>query len=148
MLIRTVFAWLAAVVVTTVLGITASTQFVIAGLESIGLAVPMADRLSMTAADIAGMAPLYGAIIAVGLAIAFVIAGYVAMLAPSLRWFVYVVAGASALLAVLVLVETLLGQQGVAGARLNEFGIWGYAAQKAAGAAGGLVYALVRPATR
>jgi len=148
MLIRTVFAWLAAVVVTTVLGIAASAQFVIAGLESVGLAVPLADRLSMTASDIAGMAPLYGVIIAVGLAIAFTIAGFVAMLAPSLRWFVYVVAGAGAMLAVLVLVEALLGLQGVAGARMNEFGLWGYAAQKAAGAVGGLVYALVRPATR
>ncbi len=116
--VRPVSSFIAVVIVLIVLGSTASTHFVLRALGELGIAIPLSDRVSMTLADIVGIAPLYGAIFGLALIIAFIAAAFVTRLAPSLRWLVYLVAGGSAIgTALVVLVIAFDGIVPIAGAR-------------------------------
>ncbi|MEP2759344.1 MAG: hypothetical protein ABJP66_09780, partial [Hyphomicrobiales bacterium] len=70
-----------AVIVTTVLGAIAHTQFVLAELTGLGIEIPVSDRLSTTVQDIAGMGPMFGMIIAIAFLIAMSAAALVYRLA-------------------------------------------------------------------
>jgi len=67
----TVMAFLSSTTICFVLASIFNTQFVIAGLSSVGVNVPINDRLIMTGQDLLGLAPTYGILISIGLAIAF-----------------------------------------------------------------------------
>lgn len=141
MIVRTIAGYLLAVLTTHLLGASVQALFVIDAQRAMGHPVPFSDQLAWIGHDIVGLAPLYPAIIAVGFAIAFVAAGFVAKLAPSLRWLVFMVAGATALVAAFLIMKATLGTVGVFGAR----GLWGMAAQGLAGALGGLVFHWIKP---
>jgi hypothetical protein len=144
---RIIIAFAVAVIVTTILGTFASTQFVLARLVALGVDVPVDVRIATTLQDIAGMGPLYGVLIAVAFAIAMTVAAAVVrLLVPEWRTIASPVAGAAAVLTLLLSLEAVLGMMPIAGART----IGGMAVQVAAGAIGGwaLLLALPGPAPR
>lgn len=138
-ILKLVLAFVAAVIVTTILGAFFHTQFVIGRLTDMGITVPFADRLSTTLHDIAGMAPLFGLVIAGGFFIAFLAAALVFRFAGVQRNLVYAIAGAVALGVALSVMAMAFNITPIAGARS-----WaGFIAQMAAGALGGYVFALI-----
>ncbi len=139
---RTIFAFGLAVVTAFVAGSVMHTQFVLAGLQSLGVAVPPSVRLDATLRDIAGLAPGYGGVIAVGFLIAFPVAGALRRRLPALSALAYPLAGAAAVVAALLGMNAILGGLTLlAGARSDL----GFAMQALAGALGGAVYAASRP---
>ena len=146
MVFRVILAFLAAVVVAGVLAATASTQFVLAELSGLGVAIPLGARLSMTAQDIVGMGTLYFPIIAVAFLIAFPVAALIVrFLLPGWSIVGFTLAGFVAILSALLVMIAIFGLVPVAGAR----SIPGMLAQCLAGAAGGYFFArLVQSAPR
>lgn len=133
-------AWVLAVLATVLVGVVFQTQNVIARLNDIGASVSLTDRLSMTSYDIIHLGSLYGAFIAIAFLIAFLAGGIVFHLAKFGRPFVYVVAGALAMLIMLfAMKQVFFDTHLIAGAR-DALGI---SLQMLAGAIGGFVFARV-----
>lgn len=133
-------AWVLAVLATVLVGVVFQTQNVIARLNDIGANVSLTDRLSMTSYDIIHLGSLYGAFIAIAFLIAFLAGGIVFHLAKFGRPFVYVVAGAVAMLIMLfAMKQVFFDTHLIAGAR-DALGI---SLQMLAGAIGGFVFARV-----
>ncbi|MBX3491360.1 MAG: hypothetical protein KF899_00205 [Parvibaculum sp.] len=140
--LRVVLAFVLAVVVATVLGAVAHTQFVLARLSGLGVDISFGERLSMTLHDIAGMAPLFGAIVGSGFVVAMAAAALVYRLAGIQRTLIYTVAGAVSLGVTLLVMNSVFEITAIAGAR----SALGFLAQMVAGAIGGLTFAKALPA--
>jgi len=125
-----------AVLATSILGSIFSTQFVLAGLQGIGIDIPMADRLSMTMADF-GILPLMGALFAICLLVGFPIAGLCAAKIGGSRDAWFVAAGSSAVVCELLILSSQMDLMILAGARTTM----GLMAQGFAGGMGGWVFA-------
>lgn len=144
---RIVIAYLIATAVTFAGASFAHTQMVLNELAAMGAPVDAGLRLSQGVSDMLGLLTngsppgIFVAIIAIGLLVALPVAGLVARLAPGLRWFVFMVAGAIAMLVIFSALKALLGTVGLFGAR----GTIGLALQMGAGALGGLVFTLLKP---
>ncbi len=144
-LVRSVLAFIVAVLVAGILGTALSTQFVIAGLESVDASVPMAERIDMTFFDLMGMGPIYTIVMAIGLLVGFLVATGLLFVIPLPRWVGYALAGGAAVVTMLFFMQqTFWGTMPIAGARTAL----GYGAQIAAGALGGVVFALIAPGRR
>lgn len=129
------FAFSAAVLVTAILASVFSTQVVVAGLQGIGVDVPAAKRVAMTFSDLPILAMFVpGA--AACLLPAFLVAGLFAAHTPLPRVAWFILAGASAFVVELKIIEALLGLMPIGGARSAN----GLALQALAGAAGGWTY--------
>ena len=142
--LRRIVALVAAIVATAVLGSLASTHFVLFGLTDLGVHIGFTDRLYAYGHDVAGMAPLFSGLVAVGFLIAFPVAALVVRFLPKLRTLGYAAAGAAAILAILLGMETTLATMPIAGARTTL----GLVAQGVAGAIGGLVFAQISAESR
>lgn len=146
-MVRALVAYLIAGAVTFAAASFAHTQMVLNELTAMGAPVGFDLRLTQSVADMVGLlvsgSPpgIFLLIIAIGLLVAFVAAGLVARLAPGLRWFVFMVAGAVAMFAIFTALKSSLGTVGLFGAR----GTLGLILQMAAGALGGLVFVRLKP---
>ncbi|MEX0839092.1 MAG: hypothetical protein WD034_06130 [Parvibaculum sp.] len=140
--LRVVLAFVLAVIVATVLGAVAHTQFVLARLSGLGVDISLGERLSTTLHDIVGMAPLFGAIVGSGFIVAMAAAALVYRLAGIQRTLIYTVAGAISLCVTLLVMNSVFEITAIAGARSTL----GFLAQMAAGAVGGLTFAKALPA--
>jgi hypothetical protein len=140
-LVKAFFAYLLAVVATTVLGSVAATQFVLAELRTMQIAVPFSVRIETTVHDIVGMGPTFAPIVAGALLVAFLVAALLTRFVPlpDRRW--YLVGGFVGLIAALLLIKTVLGGTPIAGAR----GTLGLVSQGMAGLVGGWVFAKLCP---
>jgi hypothetical protein len=119
-------------------GVLVQTQFVLAGLADAGASISLGNRLSMTLADIAGLAPLYGVFILIGFAIAFLAGALAVRFTPVPRTLVYAVAGAVCMFVMLALMrEVFFGVPVIAGAR----SLAGEVSQGVCGALAGIFYA-------
>lgn len=136
---KVVLGFVMAVVVATVLGSIAHTQFVLAELTRLGIEIPVSDRLSTTAQDIVGMGPMFGMIIGIAFLVAMSAAVLVYKFAGTQRYLVFGVAGATALGVALTAMGLVYDITPIAGARSTI----GFIAQMAAGALGGLTFARV-----
>jgi hypothetical protein len=140
---RTILAFLVAVLVTFTLASVASTQLVLNELASLGAPVTLGLRASQSLADWIGLAGsgavpgLFPGIVAIGFLIAFVVASLVTRLAPALRGLIFTVAGGAAMAVIFLALESSLGTRGLFGAR----GGMGLAFQVMAGLAGGVAFA-------
>ena len=135
--IRILPGFIAASLAAYVAGSILNTQFVI-GAHTIGgapVSTGIRDRLSMTLADITGTV-LYLAIIAIGFAIAFLIASLLKRALPGLAGVAYPIAGATAIGVALGLMYMNFQTVPVSGAR----GTFGFLAQMLAGGFGGWVF--------
>lgn len=135
--VRVVLGFVLAVIVSTVLGSIAHTQFVLAGLTALGVEIPVSDRLSTTFQDIVGMGPMFGMIIAIGFLVAMSAAALVYSFVGTQRYVVYGVAGAVALAVALMAMGIVYDITPIAGARTTI----GFIAQMIAGAVKGLTFA-------
>lgn len=144
---RVLIAYVIATAVTFAAASIAHTQMVLNELAAMGAPVSGGLRLSQSVADMVGLLAsgsppgIFVAIIAIGLIVALPVAGLVARLAPGLRWFVFMVAGAIAMFVIFTALKALLGTVGLFGAR----GMVGLALQMGAGALGGLVFTALKP---
>lgn len=135
-MLRTLVAYLAAVLVTYAGAAIAHTQSVIASLREMGVKVGLGERLGATAHDLAGMAGLYLPIIAVGLAVAFPAASLVMRWLPRWRPVGYALAGGVAVLAIHVVLYQTFSITPIAAARTTA----GLTVQALCGALGGWMF--------
>jgi hypothetical protein len=152
-ILRILVAFVLAVVATYVIGSALYTQAVLSGLGSVGVEVPIGERLSVTAQNIVGMTDsafggfvfgfisTYPEAIVIGLVVAYAVATPVRMFVKPLAAVAYPAAGAVALLTIVYFIHTSLSPGLFAGAR--ETG--GLALQAVAGTLGGFVFALLLP---
>lgn len=129
-------AFLVAVLATSVLASVSSTQFVLAGLSGIGVDVAVSERLAMTIADF-GILPTLTLAVTACFLIGFPVAALAASQTGAGRRTWFLVAGALALIAELLIMRATLGLMPVAGART----LAGLASQGLAGALGGWLFA-------
>ena len=134
--VRYTIAFLVAVVAATALAWIISTQFVIAGLQEIGVEIPFGTGVSMTVTDLA-LLRIYLIMGGTAMLVAFLVAGACARWLPGSRQVWFTVAGFAALTCVLLLVESMLGAMLIAGAR----SLPGLLLQGVAGAFGGWTFA-------
>lgn len=136
--LKRIGSWLTAILIVVILAVTLQTQNVIARLGKLGANIGFGDRLSMTAYDISHLGSLYGIFIAIALAIAFLASGLLYRFTKFGRPVIYALAGAVAILIMLLAMkQTFFDVHIIAGAR-DGFGI---ALQMLAGAIGGWVFA-------
>jgi len=143
-MVRTLLAYIAAVVTTAVLGSVAHTHFVLAELSRLGVEISMPIRIETVFHDIVNMGlNLFAVVVAAGFLVAFVIAAVIIrFVVPGWRMFGYPLAGAVAMGTALTLMSLQFnGATPIAGARSDL----GFAMQCLAGAMGGLVFALIAP---
>ena len=141
-----VLAWLAAAVIVAAVGTFLQTQNVVARLNGVGADIALSERLSMTGYDLTHLGTLYLPFIAAGALVAYLAGLLVYRLAGFGRPVVFAVAGAVAMLVMLLLMkQAFFGIHIIAGAR-SGFGI---ALQMLGGAVGGLVFEQIfRPSVR
>ena len=139
-IIKRIGGWLAASLTTVILGVGFQTQNVVARLTDIGADVGLSERLSMTGYDIFHLGSIYILFVGIAFAVAFLAGGLLFRIAKFGRPMIYMVAGATALLVMLLLMkEVFFGTHVIAGAR-DAFGL---GLQMLAGALGGFVFAQV-----
>lgn len=147
-MLRRLLAFVVALIVMVVLGSIAHSLFIQAAwAEAAGMAegapatLAMGERIEWITHDLVGLQPLFGALSAIALTIAFLAAGLMARF-TGLRTIVFAVAGAVAIFALFTILKLVLGTVGVFGAR----GMFGLGAQMMAGLIAGLVFAtMTRP---
>lgn len=130
------FKFFVAVMASYLFASIAHTQFVLAGLINIGVNISISDRLSMTMSDIIGLAPGYGAVIFVALAVGFLLINAISKWVFPLPNFRYAIAGFAAMAVALLAMYPLLNVTLIAGAREPA----GFFTQCVAGFFGGLVF--------
>ena len=135
--LKRVGAFLAAALATTLLGTLVQTQFNLARLGELGIAVPPGLRLEVTGRDLVGFAPSLGVLTLLAFLVAFPVAGLLHRRIARRRTALYVLAGAVAITAMLLSMEVALGLVAIAAAR----GAGGFAALVACGALGGWTFA-------
>ncbi|MEX0645152.1 MAG: hypothetical protein WD076_07570 [Parvularculaceae bacterium] len=141
-MMRNFWAFLAAVATSTILGTLFHTQMVFARLADAGAALPLSVRLQGTVNDLLGLGPLYGAVIALGLAAGFSVAARLKRVLKPLAPIAYPLAGAAVIgLALYLMSVVYYSATPIAGAR----GVVGFSLQCLAGAIGGLVFAALLP---
>jgi len=136
--LKRLIAWFVATLVCTGLAAFFSSQRVLSALPDPQGQVGLPERLSTAVYDIQHFGTLYGIFILVAFLIAFLVGGGVYHFAKIGRPIVYMVAGAIAMLVMLLLMkQAFFGVDIVAGARDGL----GRALQMVSGAAGGYVFA-------
>lgn len=127
-----------------ILGTILQSVFVLSALLQVGAEISLADAAGMIAADLTGLAPVYGVFITIALMIAFFIGTVVIRVTPLPRALVYAGAAAGAMAVMLTAMEQVFfGIQPIAGARTPG----GFAAQLLAGLAAGYVFAVLTSAS-
>ncbi len=138
--VRIILGFLAAVAAAFALASAFHTHMVIEALGAAGAALPLDRRLSMTASDLVGLAPQFGAVIAIALTIGFLVAAGLRRVLKPLAPIAYPLAGAVAIgVALSAMSAAFDGITPIAGARTTL----GFALQCLAGAVGGLVFSAI-----
>ncbi|MBN7818725.1 hypothetical protein [Bowmanella yangjiangensis] len=136
LIIRFLLAWLGCFSLASLM----HSQFVLAGLTGQGIQIALTDRLQMSLSDWWGLLPTYGLIIAIGLLLAFSIAGWLSRRFSINAVFLYPLAGFVTLLCIHLAMQPIMDITLIAGAR----GALGLLTQAATGLAGGWIFAKFR----
>jgi hypothetical protein len=134
--VQTLFAWSVAVLVTYMLACFAASQSVAGRLGDMGIPVSLAERLQMSGQDLLGMAGLFLPLIAVGLLLAFLVAGFLGRRSPQRRSVLFILAGAMAMFSIHLALQWSFDITLVAVARTPL----GLLSQALAGAVGGWLF--------
>jgi len=130
---RLLLRYIFAVLLCFTLASIAHSQMVLTGLEQQGIVIPPVERLQMTLSDWWGLLPGYGAIIAAGMLIALSVAGWICSKTGAIGGLLYALAGAAAMLSILMAMQPIMDITLIAGAR----GSTGLTLQSLAGFLGG-----------
>lgn len=133
-------AWLAAVVTATVLGSIVQTQFNLASVASLDVAIPFGTRLLTTVQDIVSFGMLYGVLVAITYVIAFAVASWLARWLSLPRPVLFMVAGAVGIATLIALLNAALPLTAIAATRSTLAVLL----MALAGVPAGLVYIHVR----
>lgn len=125
-----------AVATTYLLASIFHSQFVLSALTKIDIQISTSDRLSMTLSDLLGMAPGYGSVLFIALALGFVTINAISRWIYPLPAMRYPLAGFLAVATALLVMQPLLNVTLIAGAREPL----GFLFQCLAGLVGGLVF--------
>lgn len=136
MLAKKLGIYLSAVLTAYLLASASATQSVVASLSSMGVPVGLGDRMAMTLGDFIGMAAMFLPLIAFALLIAFLFTALLCRWLDRWRTPLYLLAGATALVAMHLAMNLAFDLTPVAIARSTG----GLLVQGIAGAAGGFVY--------
>jgi nucleoside recognition membrane protein YjiH len=109
-------------------------------LAKVGVQIDMASRISMSIDDVLGLLPSYGPVIALSLLLGFALMGVIRKYRPRTTFWVYPLAGALAMLVMLLAMHPLMQVTLIAGARSS----YGLVAQVLAGFAGGWLFKTLR----
>lgn len=143
--VRVVAGFLAAIVVVTILATVLQSSFVLLMLANVGAQFSVSEAASMVIADLIGLGPLYGVIMTIGLAVAFLAAALAHRLLPLPRVLAFAGAGAVAIAVMLIAMEQVFfGVQLIAGAR----SMLGFMSQMVAGGVAGFAFAALTPSGR
>lgn len=135
--LKFLLGWVVGAISTTALAVFLQTQNVIARLGNIGADISMGDRVSMSLYDLMHLGSLYIVFVAAGTLVAYLAGLLVYRLAGFGRPIVFAVAGAVAMLVMLLLMkEAFFGVHLIAGAR----DMVGIGLQMLAGGLGGLLF--------
>ncbi|MGO2130526.1 MAG: hypothetical protein ACTH4U_17485 [Pseudoalteromonas prydzensis] len=137
-LTRSLPSFLASWLLTFTLASLFHSQYVVNQLVNVGIEISFSDRVNLTLDDWLGLLPTYGAIIAVALALAFLVTGLLYRKYPKYGIQLFVIAGVTAFAIALVAIESIMNITIIAGARG-----WGFYTQLIAGAVGGYVFAML-----
>ncbi|MEL7487225.1 MAG: hypothetical protein AAGJ87_08425 [Pseudomonadota bacterium] len=141
-ILRTVIAFIAAAIATYLAASTLYTQQTIAKQSAVGAVYTRAQSFETYLENLTGLTT-YAVVLAAALLIGFIVAFGVKRILTPLAPVAYPVAGASAVLVAIVLIENQLGGgAGVIGGARDALGM---GLQALAGALGGGVFALLRP---
>lgn len=135
--LKALFAWLAATAVAAAAGSVVQTQFNLGAIAALGAPVPWDARLATTLQDLAGFAPVYGAIVGAAFLVAFLLAALLARAWGQGRILLYVSAGAASIVVAILLMNLLLPVVGIGATRWAS----GIAALGATGGLGGWTFA-------
>lgn len=134
-LTRILPAFLVAWLLTFTLASLFHSQYVVNQLVNVGVVVSVSDRVNLSLDDWLGLLPTYGAIIAVALAIAFLVTAKLNKQLKKYSVALFIMAGIAAFAVVLIAIESIMNIHIIAGARG-----WGFYMQLLAGASGGLLF--------
>lgn len=115
--LRWLLAWLLAVLVTAAAGSIVQTQLNIARIVELGATVGFGERLNTTLKDLVGFAPVWAIIVAAGLLVALLVAGWLGRKWPPHAPWLHALAGFTAPLVALLVMEAMLPVTAVAAAR-------------------------------
>jgi hypothetical protein len=128
-----------AVAVTAALGSVVQTQLNLERIVELGVSLSLEQRVETTLADLVGFAPLWAIIVAAGMLVALLVAGALARRWPHASLGLHLLAGFTAPLAALVIMNAMLPVTAIAAAR----GWAGIILISAPGAIGGWLYWLL-----
>ncbi len=132
--------WLIAALLAFVVGSTLTTQIILGNVAALGPEVSLGIRLQATGHDLLGLSVSYLPLIAVGFLLGLPIAAGLGKWLPAQRLWLYVAAGAVAIVAIHLLIKAVLGLSGIAATR----GLVGLLSQGLAGACGGYLFYRLR----
>jgi hypothetical protein len=138
-MIQVLKAFMAAVLLTYVLGSIFSTQVVLSSLQVMGIDVAIAVRISATFQDLLGLTSSYLILITVALVLGLPVASGLSRLMPGHRPALFILAGFVAIVSIHLIMKAALGLTGIASTRTMT----GLLIQGIAGAAGGYMYCLI-----
>lgn len=134
--------WLAAALITTILGSLFSSLRLLSSLKNMGAPVDGSASISMALYDLQHFGVLYGLFITIALLIAFLTAALVFKAIKSKRIIIYICAGAVAMAVMLWLMQQVFFGVPIVGGARDGLGL---ALQLFAGAVGGFAFAKLRP---
>ncbi|WP_339462549.1 hypothetical protein [Pseudomonas sp. EA_105y_Pfl2_R69] len=137
---RLLLAFVLAVLLTTLLASIFQTQSNLAALQALGAPMPLDVRLASTCLDLFGFGPTFVLLATFGFACALPLALWSARRLPSLRWVIFVLAGAAAIWTALALANALAPMPTLIAADRSLFGTLGL---MACGSAGALLFGLL-----
>ena len=108
-ILKTILAFITAVVVAHVLTSIMGTQFVLADIQGYGLAVSLSDRMAATLHDIIGVVPVMLILVAASFLIAFLVAALGFRFVKGRRQYWYLAAGFTSLPVTMVLMKSTMG---------------------------------------
>lgn len=137
---RLLLAFVLAVLLASLLASIFQTQANLAALQALGAPVPLDVRLGTTCLDLLGFTPTFILLSALGFIFALPLAAWLARRMPTLRWLIFVLAGAAAIWSALALANTVAPMPTLIAADRNPFGTLGL---MACGSVGALLFGLL-----
>ncbi len=137
---RQVFAFFLAVLLASLLASILQTQANLAALQALGAPMPLQVRLGTTCLDLLGFAPTFALLAGLSFAFALPLGQWCARRLPSLRWAIFVLAGAVAIWLALALANALAPMPTLIAADRSAIGTLGL---MASGSAGALLFGLL-----
>lgn len=137
---RLLLAFILAVLLASLLASIFQTQTNLAALQALGAPMPMDVRLGTTCLDLLGFAPTFALLSTLGFIFALPLAAWCARRMPTLRWAIFLLAGAIAIWCALALANTLAPMPTLISADRSSLGTLGL---MLCGSVGALLFGLL-----